>query len=56
MSVVFLLLFKKIYKINLSNYKNFVHLPEIKSGPDQVSGVRLFVKIVNRSITLLFSE
>ena len=41
----------KNYKID---YKYFLHLPEIKSGPDQVSGMGLFVKIVNRSITLLF--
>ena len=52
MSVVFLLLFKKI---DLYDYKNFLDLPEIKSGPDQVSGMGLFVKIINRSITFLFS-
>ena len=56
MSVAFLFLFKKNYKIDLSNYKNFLHLPEIKSGPDQVSGMGLFVRIVHKSITLLFSQ
>ena len=36
--------------------KNFVHLPQIKPRPPQVSEIGLFVKIVNRSITLLFLQ
>ena len=36
--------------------KNFVHLQQTKPRPAQVSGIGLFVKIVNRSITLLFSQ
>ena len=56
MTVTFLLLFKKNYKIDLSNDKNFAHFPEIKSRPSQVSGMGLFLKIVHRSITLLLSQ
>ena len=60
MSAVFLLFFLNIYtyiyKIDLSNYKNYLHLLEIKSGPDQVPVMALFTKIVNRSITLLFLQ
>ena len=57
MSLVFLFLFKKNYKNDLSNFKNFLHLPAIKSGPGiKCLGMGLFVKIVNRSITLLFSQ
>ena len=57
MRVVFLLLFKEIKLIYLiSNYKIFLHLPEIKSGADQVYGMGLFVKIVNRSRWFLFLQ
>ena len=34
MSVVFLFLFKKNYKNDLSNCKSFLHLAQIKSGPE----------------------
>ena len=56
MSVLFFAFVYKNYKIYLSNYKNFLHLPEIKSGPEQVSRMGLFIKVVNRSVTLLFLQ
>ena len=54
MSVVFLFLFLKKYKNDLSSYKNVLHLPEIKSGP----GIKCqrWGFLVNRSIALLFSR
>ena len=55
MSVVFLLLFKKNCKIDLPNYKTFLHFPEIKSKLDQVSAMVFFYKN-SRSITWLFSQ
>ena len=56
MSVVFSFLFKKIAKLVYLNTEIFFYIQEIKSGPDEVSGMGLFVTIVNRSITLLFSQ